>query len=98
MTIEERIATAEKKIKQYEHRNILQENHTKDAKAKIELRRKILVGEMFIKHFPIALEFTPGRSSDDDKQIFEPLDGFMEALAECQQSFQKMEDALLSSH
>jgi len=53
---------------------------------------------MFIKHFPIALEFTPGKTSDEDNQIFEPLDNFMEALSKSQQSFRAMEDALLQSH
>ena len=98
MNSEEKLTTARKKIAQYEHQRILQENRNKDSKAKIEIRRKILIGEMFIKHFPIALEFTPGKSSDDDTQIFKPLDDFMESLAVCQQSFQKMEEALLKLH
>lgn len=98
MTIKEKLATAQKKVEQYEHQKILQENRSKEADAKIELRRKILIGEMFIKHFPIALEFTPGKSSDDNNQIFEPLNDFIESLAKCQESFQRMEDTLLQSH
>lgn len=95
MTVEERNAEVQKKIDQYEHKKLLRENQNKEAESKIELRRKILIGEMFIKHFPIALQFTPGRTSDENKQIFKPLDDYMEALAECQQSYQKMEDALI---
>lgn len=98
MTSEERLTMALKKVEQYEHQQLLQKNRNKEAESKIELRRKILVGEMFIKHFPFALEFTPGKSSDEDNQIFEPLDDFMKSLAECQQSFQKMEDALIQRH
>lgn len=98
MTIEERLAKAKKKIEQLEHQKVLCENRNKESKAKIDLRRKILIGEMFIKHFPIALEFTPGKTSDEDNQIFEPLDNFMEALSKSQQSFRAMEDALLQSH
>ncbi len=98
MTVEERIAMTLKKVEQHEHQQLLQNNRNKKVESKIELRRKILVGEMFIKHFPIALQFTPGRTSDEDSQIFEPLDEYMEALAECQQSFQKMEEALLQRH
>lgn len=95
MTVEERNAMVQRKVEQYEHQQLLRENRNREAESKIELRRKILIGEMFIKHFPIALQFTPGRSSDENKQIFKPLDDYMEALAECQQSYQSMEDALM---
>lgn len=95
MTVEERNAMVQRKVEQYEHQQLLRENRNREAESKIELRRKILIGEMFIKHFPIASQFTPGRSSDEDRQIFKPLDDYMEALAECQQSYQKMEDALI---
>lgn len=98
MTGEERLTKALKKVEQHEHQQLLQNNRNKEVESKIELRRKILVGEMFIKHFPIALQFTPGRTSDEDSQIFEPLDEYMKTLAECQQSFQKMEEALLQQH
>lgn len=95
MTVEERIDMTRRKVEQYEHQQLLRENRNREAESKIELRRKILIGEIFIKHFPIALQFTPGRTSDENKQIFKPLDNYMEALAECQQSYQKMEDALI---
>lgn len=89
--------SAQKKISQYEHKKILQENRTKESEAKLELRRKVLIGEMFIKHFPIALEFTPGKSASENEQIFEPLEHFMESLAQCHQLYQAMEDSLLQS-
>lgn len=95
MTVEERTAIVQRKMEQIERQQLLRENRCKEAKSKSELRRKIIIGEMFIKHFPIASQFTPGRSSDEDRQIFKPLDDYMEALAECQQSYQKMEDALI---
>lgn len=94
MTIEEKMTRTQKKIEQFEHQKILQENRIKEAKTKIDFRRKILVGEMFINHFPIAMEFTPGNSSDEDTKIFEPLDHFMESLSKCLQSFHAMEDTL----
>lgn len=98
MTVEEREARVQRKLEQYEHQLLLQENRNKEAKSKIELRRKILIGEMFIKHFPIAIQFTPGKSYDENRQIFEPLDKFIETLAEGQQSYQKMQDALIQLH
>ncbi len=94
MTVDERTAIAKKKVEQYEHQRLLQANRNKEAKSQMELRRKILIGEMFIKHFPIALQFTPGKSSNEDSQIFKPLDDYMESLAESRQSYQKMEDVL----
>ncbi len=94
MTVEERTAIAKKKVERYEHQQLLQANRNKEAKSKMELRRKVLIGEMFIKHFPIALQFTPGKSSNEDSQIFKPLDDYMESLAESQHAYQKMEDIL----
>lgn len=98
MMYNEKFATALEKIEQHEHKQILQQNRKRYVNEKMDLRRKILVGELFINHFPIALEFTPGKSPDEDAHIFKPLDDFIEALSECQQSYQIIEDALLSSH
>lgn len=98
MTVEERTAMVQRKVEQYEHQYLLRQNRSREAESKIELRRKILIGEMFIKHFPIASQFTPGRTSDENEQIFKPLDVYMEALAECQQSYLKMEDAMIQPH
>lgn len=95
MVKENKLETAQKKLSQYEHKKILQENLSKDTKEKIDLRRKILVGEMFLNHFPIALEFTPGKSTDENALIFKPLNDFMKSLSQCQQTFLAMEDALL---
>lgn len=95
MTVEEKIAMVQRKVEQHEHQRLLRENRRKEEESKNELRRKNIIGEMFIKHFPIALQFTPGRTSDENNQIFKPLDDYMEALANCQQSYQKMEDALI---
>ncbi len=52
------------------------------------------IGDLFCKHFPIALEITPGRSTEEDRLNFECLDHFMEALAKCQECYQETEDAL----
>lgn len=98
MNADERLAAAQKKMEQYEHWKILQKNRDDMAKAKIDLRRKILLGEIFLKYFPIALKFTPGKSSEENAQIFESLDDFMKSLSECQQSFQMMEDMLRQPH
>ena len=94
MTIDERISIAQKRIEQYEHQTILQQNRNKKAASTLDHRRKVLLGEMFIKHFLIALEFTPGQTSDEDAQVFEPLNNFMESLSQCLHSYQLMEDAL----
>lgn len=95
MTVEERTAMVKRRVEQHEHQRLLRENRSKEEESKNELRRKTIIGEMFIKHFPIALQFTPGRTSDENNQIFKPLDDYMEALAECQWLYQKMEDVLM---
>ena len=95
MTVEERTALVQIKMEQIKRQQLLRENRSKEKEANIELRRKIIIGEMFIEHFPIALQFTPGKSSDEDSQIFKRLDNYMGVLAECQQLYQKMEDVLM---
>ena len=92
---EERLAQAMKKEKQLEQREILVENRMKEARKKMDDRRLFIIGELFCKHFPIALEITPGRSAEEDRTNFERLDNFMAALAKCQQCYQEVEDALL---
>lgn len=92
MTVTERLAQAQKKAQQVEHRQILRDNREKDAKEKELVRRKFFVGEMFAKHFPIVLEIAPNALS---KENLELLDKFMEALAECQRRYQDLEDSVL---
>ena len=92
MTVADRLAQARKKAQQEEHRQILRDNREKDAKEKELMRRSFIVGEMFVKRFPIVLEIAPNALS---KESLEPLDKFMEALAECQRRYQDLEDSLL---
>ena len=94
MTVDERLAQTRKKVEQAEHRQTLRDNWEKDAKEKELVRRKFMVGEMFVKHFPIVLEIAPNGLS---KESLEPLDNFMEALAECQRRYQDLEDSVLRS-
>lgn len=95
MTTEERLARAKKKAEQEENFRLLTENRDQAAKHAKDERRKFIVGDLFCKHFPIAQEITPGRSTEEDRLNFELLDNFMEALAKCQECYQEMEDALL---
>ena len=97
ISVEERLARARKREEQLEQRNILVENQAREATKKLDSRRLFIIGELFCKHFPIALEITPGRSTEEDHLNFEPLDNFMEALAKCQECYQEMEDALLEN-
>ena len=48
MTVEEKMTIAQKKVERNEHRQLLQANRNKEAKSKMEHRRKVLIGEMFI--------------------------------------------------
>ena len=95
ISVEERLARARKREKQLEQRNILVENQAREAKKKLDSRRLFIIGELFCKHFPIALEITPGRSTEEDRLNFEYLDNFIEALARCQQCYQEIEDSLI---
>ena len=96
-SVEERLAQVKEKDEQRKQRNILAENQAREAKKKSDNRRLFIVGELFCKHFPIAQEITPGRSAEEDHLNFEYLDQFMEALAKCQQCYQKLEDALIEN-
>ena len=97
ISVEERLARARKREKQLEQRNILVENQARETKKKLDSRRLFIIGELFCKHFPIALEITPGRSTEEDHLNFEPLDNFMEALAKCQECYQELEESLFGN-
>lgn len=97
MTTEERLEQAKKKAEQAENRRTLAENRDQAAKRKKDERRNFIVGGLFCKHFPIALEITPGSSPEEDRLNFEHLEHFMEALAKCLECYQEMEDALLEN-
>lgn len=95
ISAEERLAQVKKKEEQLKQRELSAENRARESKKKLDNRRLFIIGELFCKHFPIALEIAPGRSVDEDRLNFECLDNFMEALAKCQQCYQEIEDALL---
>lgn len=95
MTTTDRLAQVKKQVEQTKRRRILEENRARESQRKMDDRRKYIIGDLFCKHFPIALEITPGRSTEEDSISFEPLDNFMEAMAKCQQCYQELEDALL---
>ncbi len=95
MTTTDRLAQAKKQVEQSKRRRILEENRARESQRKMDDRRKYIIGDLFCKHFPIALEITPGRSTEEDRLNFEYLDHFMEALVKCQECYQEMEDALV---
>lgn len=97
MTTADRLAQAKKQVEQAKHRRILEENRARESQHKTDDRRKYIIGDLFCKHFPIALEITPGRSTEEDHLNFEPLDNFMEALAMCQECYQELEESLFGN-
>ncbi len=96
MTIEERYDLLHKKLKQDKHRKILQDNRAKSADDKIKRNREKIIGQLFIKYFPIAQEFTPGKNMAENADEFELLEEFIKSLAQCQQRYQEIEDKLSS--
>ena len=97
MTTADRLAQAKKQVEQAKHRRILEENRARESQRKTDDRRKYIIGDLFCKHFPIALEITPGRSTEEDHLNFEPLEKFMEALAMCQECYQELEESLFGN-
>ncbi len=97
MTTADRLAQAKKQVEQAKHRRILEENRVRESQRKTDDRRKYIIGDLFCKHFPIALEITPGRSTEEDHLNFEPLEKFMEALAMCQECYQELEESLFGN-
>lgn len=95
ISVEERLERTMKKEEQRKQREILVGNRAREAKRKLDDRRLFIIGELFCKHFPIALEITPGRSSEEDRLNFECLDNFIGTLAKCQQCYQEIEDTLV---
>ncbi len=96
MTTEERYARMCKKLEQDKHKRILQDNRAKSVDDKIKRNREKIIGQLFIKYFPITQEFTPGKTMAENADEFELLEEFIKSLAQCQQRYQEMEDKLSS--
>lgn len=97
MTTTDRLAQAKKQVEQAKHRRILEENRAQELQRKTDDRRKYIIGDLFCKHFPIALEIIPGKSAEEDRLNFESLDNFMEALATCHECYENLEESLFAN-
>ncbi len=95
MNYEERMAQTLKKEHNRRREILLKENRERSTKEKLELRRLFIIGELFCKHFPIAVNIPPGKSTEDDEINFKQLDLFLDKLADLVQCYQEMEDTLL---
>lgn len=91
MTTEERLDIAKKKLVLDSHKRILRENREKSHREKIDVRRKIIIGNLFMRYFPEASGFSPGLTNEETESNFESLKQLMMALAECWHSYHDIE-------
>lgn len=55
---------------QRENQNLMRDRREAEKKKKLDIRRKILIGEMVCKHFPFLLEIPLPSSEQDDSMGF----------------------------
>ena len=90
MTIEEKLAMADKKIEQAKHRRLLQQNRNVQKKHKQEEQMRFRVGEMFLEQFPFIKELlTPY-----DEYKANLLQKYMEALANMHRAYEEIDDEI----
>lgn len=95
ISVENRLEQVIKKEDQRRQREILVENQASEVRRRLDSRRFFIVGQLFCKHFPIALEIVPGKTVEEDRLNFEGLDNLMEAMEKCLECYQEIENALL---
>ena len=83
-SIDEIIASANKKIEKQKRLKRLTEKHKREEKKKKDSRRCYIIGEFFTKHFPDILYLEPGTKAENAVE-FETVDLFFSTLAENQE-------------
>lgn len=80
-TMEERQKNASERAKQFEQQQRKTQRQTKAAQKKKDERRKFIVGELVIQHFPKLLEIDPGTTQEETQKRFQNFSAFLEVLA-----------------
>lgn len=77
----EYLAEANEKIKQLERRRALQDSKKRKAQEKNEVRRQLMIGQIFLDVFPEFLQLQPQYTSVDNKKEFAPLREYLTAMS-----------------
>jgi hypothetical protein len=80
--IDARIALNIERLEQLKRQKKVEDARDKKQKEAIDLRRKIIVGNMIVKYFPEILNFQPRRTTKETDIAFAPVEVFMSILAE----------------
>lgn len=83
--INERISFNIERLEQLKRQKKIEDARDKKQKEAIDLRRKIIVGDMIVKYFPEILNFQPCRTTKETDIAFAPVKIFMSILAEDEQ-------------
>ena len=70
-----------RQLEQLEKCERLRANKEKSARQKIDHRRNIIVGEIFLEIFPEFLSLKPKQTQQDTEREFRPLRDFLSAVA-----------------
>ena len=77
----ERIKKNLEALLQIERQHTAKKIRDKRKKNAVETRRKIIIGELFIKYFPEALSLHPCLNAAKSKIEFECLENFLQTLS-----------------
>ena len=80
MSIEERSANADKRIRAAEQRRRQEERREQEAQKRQDRRRHYIIGELVARYFPTVQEYESG-TYDEDRTRFEPLEAFLYVLS-----------------
>lgn len=80
MSIEERSANADKRIRAAEQQRRQKEWKEREAQERKSHRRHYMIGELVARYFPTVQEYEPG-TDEENRTRFEPLEAFLYVLS-----------------
>jgi hypothetical protein len=79
--LEEMITNAQDKTEQAKRRKIRNKNAEEHRKNKISDSRKFVIGELWIKYFPMFEKLIPGLTKGETAKVFETFEALLDTLS-----------------
>jgi len=91
-TLNERLAKNKAQFEQLTNQKKEQDRKERSKRQKVDSHRNFLIGEMFCRHFPEAMEYLPKRTKAENAKIFAPLEDLIREFAKKNTKLQPQED------
>jgi len=75
------IKNAQDKTEQAKRKKILDKNAQEHKKRKIKDKQKFIIGELFLKYFPVIGKLIPGLTKKETAKVFEAFENLLISLS-----------------